>query len=144
MARERSFAERIAVGVICGLLAFALAYALRPRPRVPSSRTAVLATLWGRFDLSADGAQLTVRSRDGLLARSIGLQVVVDGTPRPPGLSYDEVRSDGDSLRAAIHIPSGDSVLQGELELRADHDLDALVMTFRLLAGAGGHHTLAL
>src|SRR5580692_6895199 len=145
MARERSFAERIAIGVACGLLAFALALFLRPRAKSPSSsKSTALATLWGRFELSPDGAQLSVRSRDGLLVRSIGLQVVVDGTPRPPGLSPGEVRADADSLRAAIHVPLADSVLEAELLVVADRDLDALVMRLHPLGAAGGHHTLAL
>ncbi len=145
MARERSFAERIAIGVACGLLAFALAHFLRPRAKSPSSsKSTVLATLWGRFELSPDGSQLSVRSRDGLLFRTIGLQVVVDGTPRPAGLSPGELHADVDSLRAALHLPLADSVLDAELEVRADRDLDALVVSLRRPGGAGDHHTLAL
>jgi hypothetical protein len=145
MARERSFVERLAIGVFCGLIAFALAYVLRPRAKAPSvSKGTELATLWGRFELSPDGSQLTVRSRDGLLSRTVTLQVVVDGASRPPGLAYDQSRADADSLRAAVRLPSGDSILEAELEARSDHDADALVLSLRLLGPAAGHHNLAL
>jgi hypothetical protein len=145
MVRERSFAERIAIGVAAGLLACALAYAWRPHPKMPRRpKASVLATLWGRFELSPDGSQLGVRSRDGLLSRSIGLEVVVDGAPRPPGVSVNDLRSDPGSLRATLHVPSGDSILEVELEVRADPDLDALVVALRWPSGASGQHTLAL
>jgi hypothetical protein len=145
MARERSFVERIALGVVCGVVAFFLAFALRPRPKASSSsKSNVLSTLWGRFELSPDGSELIVRSRDGLLGRTIGIQVVVDGTPRPLNLSREDVRSDADSLHATIHAPSGDSALEGELELRADPRLDALVMTLAPPPGVPDRHTLAL
>jgi hypothetical protein len=145
MARERSFAERIAIGVACGLLAGGLAYALRPRAKAPSlSASSALATLWGRFELSPDGSQLTVRSRDGLLVRTLGIQVVVDGTPRPPGLSREDLVVGADSLRAAVHVPLGDSVLEAELRVRADAEVGALVMTLHSTARTSGHHTLAL
>src|SRR5271155_3244752 len=145
MAGERSFAERIAIGVACGLLAGVLAYALRPRAKAPSSSPSnVLSTLWGRFELSQDGSQLTVRSRDGMLVRSVGIQVVVDGAPRPPGLSREDLQVGADSLRAAVHVPLGDSVLEAELQVRADADADALVMTVRSTSRTSGPHTLAL
>jgi hypothetical protein len=145
MARERSFAERIAVGVAAGLFACALAYLWRAHARPsPSPTSRALVTLWGRFALSSDGSQLTVRSRDGSLSRVVGLQLVVDGDPRPLGLEREGLIGDRDSIRGRIRVPEGDGALEAELEVRADRALDALAITLRVPEGADGTHSLRL
>src|SRR5271165_1289454 len=109
MGRERSFGERIAIGIAGGLVACALAYFWRPRPKAsPPSKSGALVTLWGRFELSPDGSQLTVRSRDGRLNRSLGLQLVVDDAPHPLEIAPEDRSREADSLRAKIHVALGD------------------------------------
>jgi hypothetical protein len=145
MGRERSFGERIAVGIAGGLVACALVYFWRAHPKAsPSSNSGALVTIWGRFELSPDGSQLTVRSRDGLLSRSVGLQFVVDDAPHPLEIAREDQSRDAGSLRAKIHVLPGDSTLQAELEVRVDRDRDALTLTLGLPPGADSGHSLRL
>ncbi len=135
------------MGIIAGLVAFGLTYALRPRAseRAPARAPTVLRTRSATFELHPGAAQLTVASRDGAVRRDLDLAIVVDGTAHPLVLSRDALRAGPDMLRAAVVLALGDETLQARLELRADVARDALAIQVTAPPGpAGVSHVLGL
>ena len=110
------------MGVIAGLVAFGLAYALRPRgaARAPTRVPTVLQTRAATFELHPSAAQLTVRSRDGTVSRDLDLAIVVDGTPHPLVLAREDLRPGPDSLHAMVSLALGDETVDARVELFAD------------------------
>jgi hypothetical protein len=126
--RRRPFTELLAMGVIAGLVAFALAYATRPGAvtRSPPPVRPPLSTPGAVFELHPAASQLTVRSRDGLVTRDLDLALVVDGVSRPLALARGDLRAEAGAVRATLPVPIGDATVDAELELRVDPSRDAL------------------
>jgi hypothetical protein len=144
---KRPILERLAMGLIAGVVAFGLAYLARPRAaRNPRPRaTMTLETGLATFELHAGAAQITVRSRDGSLVRDVDLSLVVDGTARPFAVAREDVHPASDALHVAIPVPVDDGVTDLNLELRADRARDALIVSVEAPPGAEMvAHTLAL
>src|SRR5579871_4700089 len=127
----RPLGELVAMGVIAGLVAFGLALATRPRgaARVAPRASTALGTRLATTELHPGAARITVRSRDGALARDVDLALVVDGVARPLSFGRDDLRRAGDALRANLPLPLGDATVDATLDLRADGAHDALVLT---------------
>jgi hypothetical protein len=147
MRGQRSIGERLAMGVIAGLVAFGLAYLARPRHATPprARATNVLDGRTATFELRSGAAQITARARDGSVARDIDLLLVVDGAPHPFALARDDMRPTPHGLTAAIGVPVDDALVELTLELRADRSRDDLAIAVAAPAAflqAG--HTVAL
>jgi hypothetical protein len=145
---RRSIGELIAMGVIAGLVAFGLTFATRPRgvTRGPQRVATVLEARGARFELHPGAGRITVRSRDGSVARDIDLSVVVDGAPFPLVLARDDIRAAADSLRASARVaPEGSASFDVNVELRVDVARDALLIGLAVDdAALFGDHTLSL
>jgi hypothetical protein len=140
---SRPLGERIAMGIIAGLVAFGLAFATRTRgtARVPVRAPNSLESRGATFELHPAAARLTVRSRDGALDRELDLALVVDGDTRPLALDRDELRATADGLRASVPIAVADATLEATLEIHVDAARDALLLDLTADPGApvAGH-----
>jgi hypothetical protein len=127
---RRSVGELVAMGVIAGLVAYGLAFAIRPRGATkPAARAAtLLETPGASFELHPGAGRVTVRSRDGAISRDVDLGLVVDGTLYPLALAREDLRPSPGSLRATVTIPIGDATVEAQLELHADGPRDALAI----------------
>jgi hypothetical protein len=153
MALGRSAVERLAMGLIAGLVAFGLAYMTRPRgagrahKHVPNALESRSAT----FELVPGAAQLAVRSVDGKLSRDIDLQVVIDGVARPLVIGRGDLHPSSDAANGAnginvtLPLTVDDAIVDADMQLRVDRLRNVLDITLAPPAGfleAG--HTLAL
>jgi hypothetical protein len=143
---KRSVGERLAMGVIAGLVAFGIAYLARPRGGgVQRGRQATLLESRGAtFELHPGAAQVTVRSRDGAVSRDIDLMTVVDGAPQPFTFAREDLHAGADSVRTTIPLAIGDGVVEGTLELRVDRARDALAIDLVLPPSLESGHSIAL
>jgi hypothetical protein len=144
---KRPVLERLAMGLIAGVVAFGLAFLARPRAtRTTRSRAAMtLETRFATFELHPGAAQITVRSRDRALGRDVDLALVVDGTLHPFAVAREDVHASTDSLRASIPVSTDDGAVDLVLELRVDRSRDALVVVADVPPGTEASvHTLAL
>jgi hypothetical protein len=118
------------MGVIAGLVAYGLAFAIRPRGATkPAARAAtLLETPSASFELHPGAGRVTVRSRDGAISRDVDLGLVVDGTLYPLALAREDLRPAPGSLRATVPIPIGDATVEAQIELHADGPRDALAI----------------
>jgi hypothetical protein len=143
----KSLGDVLAIGLIAGLVACGLGYAARPHgiTRAPTRAGTLLETRGASFELHAGSARVTVRSRDGTVARDVDLSLTVDGAPYPLTLARDDLRTVAGSLRTAVIIPAGDESIDATLELHADaaSDLLSIALTARPSA-ASSAHTVAL
>ncbi|HXX66867.1 MAG TPA: hypothetical protein VEK07_06785, partial [Polyangiaceae bacterium] len=147
MPAQRSIGERLAMGVIAGLVAFGLAYAIGPhRPGTPRARAVpVLETANATFELRPGASQLTLRSHDASVSRDIDLAVLVDGVRRPLVLSREDLHSGTDSLAATIALSFGDATVDAKLALRSDRGRDAVALELRVPSDANTNgHSVAL
>ncbi|HSY21078.1 MAG TPA: CehA/McbA family metallohydrolase [Polyangiaceae bacterium] len=150
MALGRSAVERLAMGLIAGLVAFGLAYMTRPRgagrthKHVPNALESRSAT----FELVPGAAQLAVRSLDGKLSRDIDLEVVVDGAARPLVIGRGDMHPTtgaAGAMTVTFPLTVDDGIVDADMELRVDRLRNVLDITLAPPAGfleAG--HTLAL
>jgi hypothetical protein len=147
--KRRSIYELLAMGVIAGVLAFALAYATRPgiTTRATARGRPPLSTRHAVFELRAETSQLVAKSLDGALGREIDLSFVVDGVPRPFSLARKDLHPASgpgaarDTLVATVPVPIGDASVDATLELVVDAARDALriVVTAPPGADVAGH-----
>jgi hypothetical protein len=148
--RRRPFTELLAMGVIAGVVAFALAYATRPGTgtRALVHGRPPLSTPTATFELRPTSSQLTMKSLDGAVSRDVDLAIVVDGTPHPLTLSRGDLHPGSNSISAALPVPVGEGTVDAQLELRVDPSREALVVTVTAPAGTGsadvGGHEFAL
>lgn len=155
---SRRVGELVAMGLIAALAAFGLALANRPHgpTRVGTRPPNRLDAHDALFDLHPGAARLSVRSRDGSVARDMDVSLVVDGAPRPLLLAREDLRPARDGLHATFAVTLGSSdAVEGEttpettveatLELRSDPAHDALEIALTVPAEAPlGDHSLAL
>lgn len=135
------------MGVIAGGVAFGIGYAARPRGAAPSFVRAatVIDTPGASFELHAGAGRLTVRSRDGALARDLDLSIVVDGTPRPVTIAHDDLRAEPDALSASVPIALDEATLDAQVDFHADAAHDAIAIVLHASPASGiGDHTIAL
>lgn len=147
MPVKRSIGERLAMGVIAGLVAFGLAYATGPhRPGAPKARTTpLLETPNATFELHPGASQLTLRSRDGSVGRDVDLAVLVDGVRLPLVVSREDLRTGTDAVTAVIPLPFGDATVEARLALRSDRGRDAAALELEVpLDSSTSGHTVAL
>jgi hypothetical protein len=127
---KRTLGERLAMGVIAGLVAFGIAYWAHPRGG--SVQRAHMATLLeargATFELHPGAAQITVRSRDGAMSRDVDLMTIVDGAPQPFNFARDDLHGGADFVRTTVPITIDDSTVELTLELRVDRARDALAI----------------
>ncbi len=136
------------MGVIAGLLAFALAYATRPGSAIRSAVRArpPLSTKTATFELQPSSSELTVKSHDGAVTREVGLSLVIDGEPRPFTLARSDLHPspDGRTVTAPVPITIGDGTIEAQLELAIDAPDEALAVRVTAPPGAGAGHEFAL
>jgi hypothetical protein len=136
------------MGVIAGLVAFGISFATRPHGAPPPTARASSTTLETRaaaFELHPGTGTLTVRARDGAIARDLELSVVVDGAAHPIVLARDDVRAAPDALRATVTVPVGDASFDAEITLALDPARDALAIDLGAPPGAAtADHSVAL
>jgi hypothetical protein len=142
--KRRSVGELVAMGVIAGLVAYGLAFAMRPRgANKPVARLAtVLETPRASFELHPGAGRVTMRSRDSAFSRDVDLGLVVDGTLFPLALAREDLRSSPGSLRATVPVPVDDGTVETQIELHADvaHDGLAIEVTGPRHGALEGHH----
>jgi hypothetical protein len=127
---RRSLPRLIAIGLLAGVAAYALTSAIHPSSRhPPAESSASLETRAGSFELHPDAPQLTVRSKDGAVARDVALALMVDGAPHPLVLSQTTKRAEPDTLTATAEVVLGDIAVEIPIELRVDGARDALSVT---------------
>jgi hypothetical protein len=145
---RRSVGELVAMGVIAGLAAYGLAYAMRPRgaPRPPTRAATILRTHGASFELHPGAGRLSVRGREGGAGHDVELAVLLDGSPQPIHVGREAVRGGTDALRATVPIAIDDATTaEAELELRADPAHDAIAIRLAAPAeGALAAHAVAL
>jgi hypothetical protein len=126
------------MGVIAGLVAYGLAYAMRPRgaPRPPTRVSTALRTHGASFEIHPGAGRLSIRDRDGAEAHDVDLSVVVDGAPQAIHFSRDTVHLGQGSLRASVPVTIDDVTEPLDLELQAEPDRDTLAID--LVAPPGG------
>jgi hypothetical protein len=151
-AGSKPIGELLAVGVLAGLAAWGLAFAIRPNVsrRAPVRAANLLDARDALFELHPGAARLTVLSRDRALSRDLDLALVVDGASRPLVLGRDDLHASGDALRATFAVTFGEpgpdqNTVDATLELRADVERDALDVDLKTPAEADlTGHTLGL
>src|ERR1700735_3425619 len=148
MALGRSAVERLAMGLIAGLVAFGLAYMTRPggagrtHKHVPNALESRSAT----FELVPGAAQLAVRSLDGKLSRDIDLEVVVDGAARPLVIGRADMHPSADgtgapgatgapAIKVTFPLTVDDAIVDADMELRVDRLRNVLDITLAPPAG---------
>ncbi|HEY8087871.1 MAG TPA: hypothetical protein VIF09_08500, partial [Polyangiaceae bacterium] len=140
---RRSLGELVAMGVIAGLVAFGLALSTRPRGAPVLSRHSpdIVETRDAAFELHPGASRLDVRSRDGLVRRSLDLALLVDADPRPLALDPAALHSTPDGWHATVPVALADTTLEASLDIHADPPHDALVIDVLVPqeAAASGH-----
>jgi hypothetical protein len=144
---KRTLGERLAMGVIAGLVAFGIAYWTRPRGGSVqrAHMTTLLEARGATFELHPGAAQITVRSRDGSMSRDVDLMTVVDGAPQPFIFARDELHGGADYVRTTVPITIDDVTVPLALELRVDRARDVLSIDLAAPASLqASNHSVAL
>jgi hypothetical protein len=136
-AQRRTAAERVATGVIAGLVAFVLACAARPHAGdVSSVGPSSLGSHSAIFSLRYVGSPLSLASRDGATTRNVDLSVVLDDKRVPIALTPGSLRDASGAVTATFPVALDGATFDAKLELRIDGSRDAATVKVTLPKGA--------